>query len=69
MEGLPEKLYVTDVVVSRRFSRSLGIDGREGHKLDEGQRQKVLFAFDDETQRAKWFNFPVAVVPLLRAML
>jgi hypothetical protein len=30
--------------------------------LDEKQRQKVLFAFDDEKQRANWSNLPVAFV-------
>ena len=31
--------------------------------LDEKQRQSVLFAFDDEKQRARWSNFPTSVVP------
>ena len=31
--------------------------------LDESQRQKVLFAFDDKKQRANWSNFPVSFVP------
>jgi hypothetical protein len=31
--------------------------------LDEKQRQIVLFAFDDEKQRANWSNFPVSFVP------
>jgi hypothetical protein len=31
--------------------------------LDEKQRQSVLFAFDDEQQRKRWSNFPVAMVP------
>jgi len=31
--------------------------------LDEQQRQSVLFAFDDEQQRARWSNFPTAFVP------
>ena len=30
--------------------------------LDETQRQSVLFAFDDDKQRARWSNFPTAVV-------
>jgi hypothetical protein len=30
--------------------------------LDEKQRQSVLFAFDDEKQRARWSNFPVSFV-------
>ena len=31
--------------------------------LDEKQRQRVLFSFDDEVQRAKWSNLPVRMVP------
>lgn len=31
--------------------------------LDTKQRQTVLFAFDDEKQRARWSNFPVPMVP------
>ena len=31
--------------------------------LSDKQRQSVLFAFDDKQQRARWSNFPVAVVP------
>ncbi len=31
--------------------------------LDAGQRQRVLYAFDDNVQRAKWSNFPTGFVP------
>jgi hypothetical protein len=31
--------------------------------LDEKQRQGVVFAFDDEKQRATWSNLPVSFVP------
>jgi hypothetical protein len=31
--------------------------------LDQTQRQKVLFAFDDEKQRVRWSNLPVQMVP------
>jgi hypothetical protein len=31
--------------------------------LDERQRQKVLFAFDDEQQRKRWSNLPTGAVP------
>lgn len=31
--------------------------------LDEKQRQGVLFAFEDEKQRANWSNLPVSFVP------
>src|SRR5690349_16214578 len=30
--------------------------------LDAAQRQRVMFAFDDDTQRARWSNFPTGVV-------
>ena len=30
--------------------------------LDEKQRKSVLFAFDDEEQRARWSNFPIRMV-------
>lgn len=40
--------------------------------LDSAQRSRVLYAFDDEQQRARWSNFPTGVVPRgginLRAM-
>ena len=31
--------------------------------LDESQRSKVLFEFNDEAQRKKWSNLPVTMVP------
>ena len=31
--------------------------------LDAKQRQGVLYAFNDEQQRAKWSNFPIGFVP------
>ena len=31
--------------------------------LEAQQRQKVLFAFDDEKQRVRWSNLPVRMVP------
>lgn len=31
--------------------------------LDAKQRQSVVFAFDDEKQRARWSNFPTGFVP------
>ena len=31
--------------------------------LDDTQRQKVSFAFDDAQQRARWSNLPVTMVP------
>jgi Protein of unknown function (DUF3500) len=31
--------------------------------LDAAQRQRLLFAFDDEQQRARWSNLPTSFVP------
>src|SRR5262245_33931658 len=31
--------------------------------LDEKQRQRFLFAFDDKEQRVRWSNLPVGSVP------
>src|SRR3984885_11376614 len=31
--------------------------------LDPKQRQSVLYAFDDQAQRARWSNFPTGFVP------
>jgi hypothetical protein len=31
--------------------------------LDDGQRKKVLFAFDDQEQRVRWSNLPTRMVP------
>src|SRR5437016_14340346 len=33
------------------------------NSLDEGQRSKVLFDFNDEEQRKKWSNLPPTMVP------
>src|SRR5580692_7831151 len=32
-------------------------------RLDDKQRQSVLFAFDDEQQRKRWSNLPTGAVP------
>ena len=31
--------------------------------LDEGQRSKVLFEFNDAAQRMRWSNLPTTMVP------
>src|SRR5262245_17896156 len=31
--------------------------------LDEKQKQRLLFAFDDKEQRVRWSNLPVRMVP------
>ena len=45
----------TDEVV-RAADRFLGT-------LSDEQRQKVMYAFDDATQRARWSNFPTGFIP------
>src|SRR3984893_16961968 len=44
-------------------SRIVGAANAFLSTLDEKQRQGVLFAFDDEKQRATWSNLPVSFVP------
>src|SRR5260370_887109 len=41
------------------------VDGANGFlsSLDEGQRSKVLFEFNDAAQRMKWSNLPTTMVP------
>ena len=43
-------------------SRIVGAANMFLSTLDEKQRQSALFAFDDETQRARWSNLPTGVV-------
>jgi hypothetical protein len=44
-------------------SRMVGAANAFLGTLDEKQRQSVLFAYDDEKQRARWSNLPVTMVP------
>ncbi|MBV8843307.1 MAG: DUF3500 domain-containing protein [Bryobacterales bacterium] len=44
-------------------SRMVGAANSFLATLDQKQRQRLLFAFDDEKQRARWSNLPVAMVP------
>jgi Protein of unknown function (DUF3500) len=44
-------------------SRIVGAANTFLSTLDQKQRQRVLFAFDDDKQRARWSNFPVEMVP------
>ena len=44
-------------------SRIVGAANAFLSSLDEKQKAKVLFAFDDKEQRARWSNFPTLVVP------
>jgi hypothetical protein len=46
----------------RRF-QDRGQRKRLPESLDEGQRSKVLFEFNDAAQRTKWSNLPTTMVP------
>jgi hypothetical protein len=56
-------LCVTVVVAQTATSRAVSAANKFLATLDEKQRQSVLFAFDDQEQRARWSNFPIAMVP------
>src|SRR3984893_65556 len=49
----PSSVASTIVANANSFLRS----------LDEGQRSKVLFDFNDAAQRVKWSNLPTTMVP------
>src|SRR5580658_2417822 len=44
-------------------SRIVGAANTFLSTLDEKQRRSVMFAFDDEKQRANWSNLPTSFVP------
>ncbi len=54
---------VSAVAAQTATSRIVGAANAFLSTLDEKQRQGVLFAFDDEKQRATWSNLPVSFVP------
>ncbi len=57
-------LWVADAIAGRTStSRIVAAANTFLSTLDQKQRQSVLFAFDDEKQRALWSNFPVQMVP------
>src|SRR4051794_22614503 len=56
-------LSVTVVMAQSATSRVVSAANKFLSTLDEKQRQSVLFAFDDQEQRARWSNFPTAMVP------
>jgi Protein of unknown function (DUF3500) len=55
-------LLVIATTAQTATSRIVGAANAFLSTLDAKQRQSVLFAFDDNEQRARWSNFPVAVV-------
>lgn len=56
-------LSLTSVVAQTATPRIVAAAKTFLSTLDDKQRQSVLFAFDDEKQRQRWSNFPIAVVP------
>jgi hypothetical protein len=56
-------LPVTAATAETTTSRIVSAANTFLSSLDEKQRQSVLFAFDDQKQRANWSNFPISFVP------
>jgi Protein of unknown function (DUF3500) len=44
-------------------SRVVGTANAFLSTLDDSQRQRLVYSFDDSAQRARWSNFPTGVVP------
>ena len=56
-------ISVTLATAQTAISRMVSAANQFLSTLDAQQRHAVLFSFDDEEQRKRWSNFPVAVVP------
>src|SRR3984893_7086711 len=56
-------MAVTVAAAQTATSRIVGAANAFLATLDAKQRQSVLFAFDDQKQRARWSNFPTSFVP------
>src|SRR5437016_2515618 len=56
-------LVVSGAAAQTATSRIVGAANSFVSTLDEKQRKSVLFAFDDEKQRARWSNLPIKMVP------
>ena len=56
-------LWLGSAVAQTATSRIVSAANAFLSTLDEKQRQSVQFSFDDEAQRKRWSNFPVAMVP------
>src|SRR5690349_10961503 len=56
-------LPLTSAIAETATSRMLSAANTFLSTLDTKQRQTVLFAFDDEQQRKRWSNLPIAMVP------
>ncbi len=56
-------LSVAGAVAQTATARIVNAANTFLNTLDAKQRQSVVFAFDDEKQRARWSNFPTGFVP------
>ncbi len=56
-------LSVTAATAQSATARIVGAANAFLATLDAKQRQSVMYAFDDERQRATWSNFPTGMVP------
>jgi Protein of unknown function (DUF3500) len=56
-------LPLTSAIAETATSRMVSAANTFLSTLDTKQRQTVLFAFDDEQQRKRWSNLPIAMVP------
>ena len=54
---------VSSAVAQTATSRIVSAANAFVSTLDEKQRQRFMFAFNDEQQRARWSNLPVRMVP------
>jgi Protein of unknown function (DUF3500) len=61
--GPPQKADPTTAGTQTGTSRIVTAANRFLATLDEKQRKSVVYAFDDEKQRATWSNLPVTFVP------
>ncbi len=56
-------LALTEAVAQTQTHRIVAAADKFLATLDGTQRKSVLFAYNDDKQRAQWSNFPVAMVP------
>jgi hypothetical protein len=56
-------ISATGAVAQSATAKIVGAANTFLSRLDVKQRQRVMFAFDDEKQRANWSNFPIVMVP------
>ena len=60
--GVIAEREVASAAAQNATSRMVAAANALLSSLDEKQRQKVLYSYDDEKQRATWSNLPVTMV-------